>query len=171
MVVGFGRIAGGEQCNVIPNLVELRGSLRTLTRNTRTLALAQLREIADGVGQLTQTRIEMELGVSAPAVENDPTLTTLVEQVTTSLLGEQAVEHMPQPSVGSEDFAYYLEAVPGMMFRLGTRTPGKEASGLHTPTFDIDEAAIAIGVRIMVHAAIDWFDPARGEAVSLNSTP
>ncbi len=161
VVVGFGRISGGEMCNVIPNSVELLGTLRTLTKSTRTSALTQLRDIAHGMGQLTQTQIEMRLGESAPAVENDPEMTAHVHRVATDVLGRDAVEVLPQPSMGSEDFAYFLEHVPGVMFRLGTCAPGKEMTPLHTSTFDVDEAAIAVGVKTIVHTAIEWFDPAR----------
>ncbi len=161
VVIGFGRIAGGEQCNVIPSSVELRGTLRTLINATRISALTRLREIAQGVGQFTQTDIELQLGASAPAVENNPALTAHLAHIAADVLGADAGDMMTQPSVGSEDFAFYLDVVPGVMFRLGTRSPGQETTGLHTPTFDIDESAIAVGVRLLAQAAIAWFDPER----------
>ncbi|MFB3105980.1 MAG: M20/M25/M40 family metallo-hydrolase, partial [Pseudomonadales bacterium] len=81
--------------------------------------------------------------------------------IAADVLGADAIDMMTQPSVGSEDFAFYLDVVPGAMFRLGTRSPGQEMTALHTPTFDIDESAIAVGVRLLAQAAIAWFDPER----------
>jgi amidohydrolase len=158
IVIGFGRIVGGEQCNVIPDSVELRGTLRTLAHDTRTSAIQQLHEIAAGIGRTSQTQIEIGLGIGSPAVHNDAALIQHVERIARRLFGE-AVEVMTRPSMGAEDFAYYLDHVPGALVRLGTRSPGATTTGLHTAYFDVNEEVIRVGMQLMVQTAIEWFAP------------
>jgi amidohydrolase len=78
----------------------------------------------------------------------------LIETAARAVLGDRAIEAVEQ-SLGGEDFAWYLEKVPGALFRLGVRTPGDtRANDLHQGTFDVDEDAIGIGVRVLVAAAM-----------------
>ena len=156
VVIGFGSIHGGDQCNVIPETVRLRGTLRALTTETRRESLDRLKEIALAIGKASRTEITIEIGANAPPVINDVELTTLVRTAAGDQLGEGAVESMPQPSMGGEDFAYFVEHVPGVLARLGTDVPGKEPTGLHTPNFDVDEDVIRVGVKLMVRTAILW---------------
>jgi amidohydrolase len=156
IVIGFGRIAGGEQCNVIPDAVELRGTLRTLVDQTRTQAIEQLHEIAAGIGRATQTQIEVKLGIGTPPVNNDRTLTEHIIR-SAERLCLSAVEIMDRPSMGAEDFAYYLDHVPGALVRIGTLSPGATPTALHTSQFDVDEAALQVGIKLMVQASLEWF--------------
>ena len=156
VVVGFGSIRGGDQCNVIPDTVHLRGTLRTLTPETRRASLNRMLEIAQAIGTASQTEINIEIGANAPPVINDIALTRLVQSTAVRTLSESGVEIMRQPSMGGEDFAYYLEKVPGVLMRLGTAVPGKEPTGLHTPNFDVDEGVIRVGVRLIAEFALDW---------------
>lgn len=156
VVIGFGSINGGEQCNVIPDEVRLRGTLRTLTPETRAASLAQVKEIAKGVEFVSQTQIEIQIGANTPSVINDPTLADLVFAEIERGWGTQAAHRMHQPSMGGEDFAYYVQHVPGFLVRLGSRTPGNEATGLHTPNFDVDEEVIRHGARLMARVATSW---------------
>ena len=77
------------------------------------------------------------------------------------MLGKNAVEPIPPPSTGSEDFPYYLEHVPGAMFRMGTSSEQLGQEPLHSPRFDIDQRAIACGVRLMAATVSEYFDSAR----------
>jgi metal-dependent amidase/aminoacylase/carboxypeptidase family protein len=86
---------------------------------------------------------------NVPPTVNEAISTAMVEAAADRVLGTDAVVAAPQ-SLGGEDFAWYLHLVPGAMARLGTRTPGALAAGdLHQPTFDIDERAIGVGVRVL----------------------
>lgn len=157
VVVGFGSIHGGEQCNVIPDLVQLRGTLRALTPHTRAQALERLQELAEAIGLASRTRITIKTGVSTPPVINDCRVVELAERVMVDAIGTDNLEHMAQPSMGGEDFAYYLEHIPGALLRLGTCEAGKEPTGLHTPNFDVQEEVMRVGMRCMTRVAVEWF--------------
>jgi amidohydrolase len=91
---------------------------------------------------------------AVPPTVNAAASAALIANVTASLLGPEAVADTPQ-SLGGEDFAWYLNLVPGAMARLGSRTPGALVAGdLHQPTFDIDERAIGVGVRVLAGLAL-----------------
>ena len=93
-------------------------------------------------------KTELEYTRGVPPVVNDPECTELFRKAITAVLGEDAVSQTDQ-SLGGEDFAWYLDHVPGAMVRLGVRTPGvTHAPDLHTGAFDADERAIGVGARL-----------------------
>jgi metal-dependent amidase/aminoacylase/carboxypeptidase family protein len=79
----------------------------------------------------------------------------LMANVAGSLLGTDRVQWIERPSMGGEDFAFFLEQVPGVMFRLGSARDNILASGLHTPLFDIDERCLAIGAKLLATAVVE----------------
>lgn len=154
VVLTFGRITGGENPNVIPDTVELWGTMRTLDATVRRDTIEQIRQTADGVAEITGTKIEVSFHVSIPSVYNDADLTRLVWEQAEEIVGEEHVVLIGRPSMGSEDFACYLENVPGVMFRLGCSDDLASVKPLHTPEFDIDESALEIGVNILAQSVI-----------------
>jgi amidohydrolase len=154
VVLTIGRLRGGENPNVIPSTVELWGTLRTLDSTVRARIIEKIRQVARGVGEVTSTEIDLELQVSIPSVHNDAALTRLVWREAEEVVGADHVQLIARPSMGSEDFACFLQRVPGVMFRLGCSDDLASSKGLHTPMFDIDEKSLGIGVRIMARAAI-----------------
>ena len=86
----------------------------------------------------------------------------LIREAASDMLGNEQVDEIHRPSMGSEDFAVYLKHVPGAMFRVGSA--GGESSGfdLHTPTFDVDESALKIGAKILARTAMMWSEPGSG---------
>jgi amidohydrolase len=159
VVVSFGQIHGGQNANVIPEQVTLEGTLRTLSPKVRERTIANIRTIVDGIGRVTGTRLELSNLEGISSVDNDTELTELVGRVSRELLGPQQVAVMPRPSMGSEDFAAYLEHVPGTMFRLGCAGNQTPWPGLHTPTFDVDEKCIAVGAKILARSVVEWSKP------------
>jgi len=159
VVVSFGQIHGGQNANVIPEQVVLEGTVRTLDRKVRDKTLAQIRVLASGIEQVTGTKLEVCFERSTPSVYNDEVLTKLVAEVMVQLLGAENVVVLPRPSMGSEDFAIYLEHLPGTMFRLGAAGDDGPMPGLHTPTFDIDERCLAIGAKILACSVLQWAKP------------
>ncbi|MEM9185034.1 MAG: amidohydrolase [Planctomycetota bacterium] len=153
VVVTIGQVAGGDTANVIPESVTLRGTVRTLDAAVRRRTLDHIRHLCAGVSEITGTRIDVDFEVSIPSVDNDAALTRLVRSEAADLLGEAAVESLPRPSMGSEDFAVYGERAPLAMFRLGcsAEPPGP---GLHTPEFDIDERCLAVGAKLLARAVV-----------------
>lgn len=154
-VVAITQVHGGSTSNVIPDRVQLSGMVRCQGRDIRNHAVGHVAHLAEAVGDLTGTSIHVEFGVHLPGVENDPDLTDLVANIAGSLLGTDRVQWIERPSMGGEDFAFYLEHVPGTMFRLGCARDTTPASGLHTPLFDIDERCLAIGAKMLATAVVE----------------
>lgn len=154
VVVTIGQVTGGENANVIPEEVLLRGTIRSLDPNVRRQTMEHVCRLAEGIGTTTQTEIQVTFGVSADAVDNDPQLITTFRQVAAEVLGPDGVEEIPKASMGSEDFAFYLKHVRGAMLRLGCTSDSHGGSALHTPTFDIDEESLRIGAKMLARAAV-----------------
>lgn len=161
VVVTIGQMSAGHNANVIPDQVELRGTLRTLDRRIREQTIDHVGRIAAGVGQTCRTTIDVEFTEGTKSVHNDAGMTDLLRRSAADVLGAENLDAIPRPSMGSEDFAFYLERVPGAMFRLGCASPRAGRSGLHTPTFDVDEESLRIGAKILARAAVAWCDPSR----------
>lgn len=154
-VVAITQIEGGSTSNVIPDRVQMAGMVRSLGRDVRNHAVAHVSHLAESVGMMTGTKIHVEFGVHLPGVVNDSDLTDLVANIGGSLLGADRVQWIARPSMGGEDFAFYLEHLPGVMFRLGCSRDSTPASGLHTPLFDIDERCLSIGAKILATSAVE----------------
>lgn len=156
VVITIGQLIGGDNPNAIPETVELRGTLRTLQRDVREKTIAHIRQLARGIGEASGTRIEVTFAVGLFSVVNDAALTAIVSEAARQVVGEEQVQVIPRPSMGSEDFAAYINHVPGSMFRLGCASAQVGHSGLHTPTFDVDEEALRIGAKVLARSAIQW---------------
>lgn len=152
-VITIGTIQGGTVSNVIPEKVTISGSIRTIDRGHREVLEDHLHRIAAGICMTHGAHYQLVLERGAPSIHNDADITDLFEEVGTDVLGENGIYQIPLPSMGGEDFSFYLERVPGAMFRLGTATIAP-SHFLHSPNFDIDERAIAIGARILARSAL-----------------
>lgn len=161
VVFSVGRIEAGHSANVIPNTASLSGTLRSLDQESRQTAWETLEDVCEAIERETRVKVEMSMGASAPAVVNDSRLTDLLERSAAITLGPAAIDWIDQPSMGSEDFSYYLELIPGAMFRLGVAGDQVGHAPLHTSTFDIDQRAIAVGCKLFATAVVNYFDPMR----------
>ncbi|WP_037068093.1 amidohydrolase [Pseudonocardia acaciae] len=152
-VLVWGAVEAGQAANAVPQAGMLRGTLRTgdhqiwtelepLVRSLVTAILAPL-----GVGYVLDHR----RGV--PPVHNDALSAGLLHDAAVAALGPDGATGTEQSS-GGEDFAWYLEDVPGAMGRLGVWSGDGPRKDLHQPTFDLDERALPVGVRVLVHAAL-----------------
>ena len=152
-VLTISRFHGGDAYNVIPDQVELGGTIRTTDAEERTIIKQHMERVVNELARLYGARMHIDIDVAAgaPAVNNDPRLTKHVESVIRSFCGEEAVFHIPLPSMGSEDFGHYLEKIPGMLLRVGTRSAPENAYPLHSAHFDIDESAMAPAAALMAH--------------------
>ena len=159
VVVSFGQIHGGQNSNVIPEQVVLEGTVRTLDASIRERTIEHIRELAEGIEKVTRTQVEVTFEHGSPSVYNDTELTALVSSVAVQQLGAENVSMILRPSMGGEDFADYLDHVPGTMFRLGAAGEDAPWSGLHTPTFDVDERCLAVGAKILAHSVVQWSKP------------
>ncbi|WP_417849162.1 M20 metallopeptidase family protein [Thalassoglobus sp.] len=156
VVVSFGQINAGQNPNVIPDRVLVRGTLRTLREEVSKNTISHLERLARGVAEASGTSIHVRHHGGPPAVYNDPRLTEILTSSATAILGRENVQEIPKPSMGGEDFANYLCKVKGAMFRLGCASGDSPAPPLHSPLFDIDENALAIGAKILARSVIQW---------------
>jgi IAA-amino acid hydrolase len=153
-VVTVGTVHGGTQDNIIPEHVELTGTLRSLSNEVYGRIEGEIRR-ALGIVRALGGEYEVEFGHSFDVVDNDPELTAFVAGVAVDLLGAQAV--LPaEPVMTGEDFSALAENTPGCYMRLGSRFPGEPPRNLHDPHFDIDERALPIGTAILAEAALRY---------------
>ena len=155
MSLVWGAVEAGVAPNTIPRDGVLRGTVRMLSRDAWDGAEALVRGLVSEVVAPTGGVADVQYTQGVPPVVNDATSVGLLRAGTQSALGPEAADDTEQ-SLGGEDFAWYLDHVPGALARLGVRSPA--ATGplldLHQPTFDIDEDALAVGVRLLVHTAL-----------------
>ncbi|MCW2523496.1 MAG: N-acyl-L-amino acid amidohydrolase [Frankiales bacterium] len=142
----WGAAAAGSAANAIPRTGVLRGTLRMLDSELWESISLLVTELIHQIVAPTGVTAEIGYERGVPAVTNDPDLVAIQTAAATLALGAAAVAPTSQ-SMGGEDFAWYLRTVPGAMARLGTRIPGAEGGDLHQSSFDIDESALAVGVR------------------------
>ena len=148
LLLVFGQASAGTQYNVIPSEAVASGTLRVLDRDTWELAPKIVTQVIRDVIAPTGATVDIEYLRGRPPVVNDARAVGVLTTATTAALGPQGVAETPQ-SMGGEDFSWYLECVPGALARLGV---GRAAANvdLHRPTFDVDERAIAVGVRLLM---------------------
>jgi amidohydrolase len=155
----WGHVNAGTAANAIPDEGVVEGTVRCLDDDVWRSSVALIEDLVQSVAVPYGVTAKMEYLSAVPPTVNEPASATLVASAAAAVLGSDAVTETPQ-SLGGEDFAWYLHLVPGAMARLGTRTPGALTSGdLHQPTFDIDERAIGVGVRVLAALAARGDDP------------
>jgi amidohydrolase len=148
-VLTVGTIHGGQRHNILADTVELTGTLRTFEAPVREKAIALMHDAFRGACQAHGGRYELTFkDDDNPPVDNDRRLAEGVRPLLASL-GPVADQ---EPIMGAEDFAHYQRRVPGFFLFLGTGRPG--ATGNHTPTMDLDEAALPLGVAVL--AGLAW---------------
>ena len=148
-VLSITSFQGGNTTNVIPGEVKLMGTFRTTDEKWRSKAHELIRKISTELVQSMGAEIEAHIDVGYPALYNDEKLYLEARKKAESFVGmENVVE--TEMRMGAEDFAYYSQLIPGCFYRLGTGNKTKGiTSGVHTPTFNIDESAIEIGMGMM----------------------
>lgn len=153
VVVSIGEMSGGHSPNVIPESAELKGTLRALADKARVRAKEAMADIVAGVSKTTGCQIDLTFPLGCPGVMNDHAMNNCLREAATTFPEGLRVEEMVHPSMGGEDFAEYVQVVPGAMFRLGCR-PASGCSTLHSPHFDLDERALGVGVRLLTRAVV-----------------
>jgi amidohydrolase len=150
VVVTIGTIHGGFRYNVIAPQVELTGTVRSFDPKLRRELPGRIERIARGVASAFGAGVDATYHFGYPATVNDPAMTELGRQAAATVVGESGLVTLA-PLMGGEDMSYFLEAVPGCFAFVGSANPSR---GLdhphHSPGFDIDEAALPIGVQLLV---------------------
>lgn len=143
------KMRGSEAHNVIPEVAHFGGTLRTINKADRQTIRYHMRRTAERLGDLYGAEVELDIEDGAPPVINDETVVQNVEHTIREKFGEQAVYQIPQSSMGGEDFAFYLEHVPGAFVRVGTASSPETSFPLHHHQFDIDETPLGPTARLM----------------------
>jgi amidohydrolase len=154
-VVTLGTIAGGTQNNIVAGEVRLTGTLRTTNPQVRERSRARIRAIVEGVCQSLGAEGELEIIPGYSALINHDSVVDLIAQEAEALLGEAGIVWKDKPSMGAEDFAFFLQERPGAFYNLGCGNPDKGiTAALHAKNFDIDEDCLPIGVAVQVASAL-----------------
>ena len=150
-VVTVGSIHGGQAANVIPEEVEISGTIRYEDASVQTQIHAEM-ERALATARTLGGDYEFKLQVGGKPIINDERIVALIKQVAADLLGAEQIKP-GEKGMGAEDFSVFTSMAPGAMFRLGCLIEGDERRG-HNPLFDLDEGCLPIGAAILAEAAL-----------------
>jgi len=150
VVIAVGRIDGGYRRNVIADRTSLQGTIRCLDENVRRSVPERIERIVAGICAAHRASHEVQLIHGYPSVHNDAALTAKVMDIGRGVAQIDSVVELDVPTMGAEDFAYFAQAVPGCMIRLGCASPDDpHPASLHSPEFNLDERALATGVALL----------------------
>ena len=158
-VLSFGRFIADGVTNVIPNEVTIQGTYRCMDEEWREDGLRRMVKMAEGIAEAMGATCEFEVVKGYPFLKNHPELTRRMKAAAIAYMGQENVIDLDLWMAG-EDFAFYSQVVDSCFYRLGTRNEAKGiVSGVHTPTFDIDEQALEIGPGLMAWLALEELNP------------
>ena len=160
VVLSFGAIKGGIRYNIIPDRVELVGTIRSFEPDMRETVLSGLRSMAEHIAAANGATVELQVPSDEgnPVVVNDPALTARTHASLMRAAGADKVIEV-DPITGAEDFAYYAQQVPSVFFFVGATPPDRDMKGVasnHSPDFFVDEAALPLGTRAMLQVSLDY---------------
>lgn len=157
-VISIGRINSGIRENIIPETLEMSGTIRTFDVEMQKLIHEKIKLTATKIAESTGAQAVVTIDKKMPVTFNNEKLTNQMVNSLKRAAGENNVNEIP-PDTGSEDFAYYLEKVPGMFFFVGAcplnADPAKAASH-HTPDFMMDEGSMSVGLKAMLQLTVDY---------------
>jgi hippurate hydrolase len=164
-VISVSMIHAGEAVNVIPDHAELRGTVRTFTIETLDLIESRMRELAQGISAAFGASVEFEFKRNYPPTINHAAETRFCQDVMGELVGTDNV-HDFEPTMGAEDFSYFLQEKPGCYVVIGNGEGDHRATGhglgpctLHNPNYDFNDQLLPIGAAYWVRLAEQWLKP------------
>ncbi len=161
-VVTVGAIHAGRASNVIPETAELTGTIRATTPASRALLVGELQRMALAVADTHRLVANVRIVDGTPAVVNTVDGAAWAAGAVREVLGDQALVPLGTTNMGGEDFAFYLEKMPGCFLRIGAREPGGEHRAAHTPRFYPAEDALFIGSAVLAQCARAAASPSSG---------
>ncbi len=161
-VVTIGSIHGGNRSNIIPEQVEMLGTVRTLTAADEDLVFRRIREIVENTAKAAGATATLELPYSShyPVTFNNEELTAAMLPTLQRSAGKENVILTP-PETGAEDFSFFAQKVPGLYFYIGVLPPGKDkkdSAPHHTPEFYVDESGFKTGIRTLSNLVLDYME-------------
>lgn len=162
IVVTIGSLHAGTIANVIPETATLAGTVRTFDAVVRRHIAERLPALIEGVAGAMRATVDVRYEFGYPALINDAVMADLVREVARQVVGETKLIERGA-TMGGEDMAYFLQEVPGCFFRIGSNNPERGLiHGHHHPRFDIDEAALPVGVAMLASVALRYLDQQPG---------
>lgn len=152
-VVTVGAVHAGQAANVIPETATLSGTVRATTPESRALLLGELERIALAVAATHLLRAEVRLTEGTPPVVNSAEAAAWAAAAVREVLGDRALVPLGTTNMGGEDFAFYLERIPGCFLRIGARESGGERIAAHSPRFQPAEEALFVGAAVLARCA------------------
>ncbi len=153
VVISFGKISGGNAFNVIAERVKLLGTVRCLDSKLYEKLPQWIEKIVKNIASTHGAQACVNLRSIAPPVYNDPDLTHLLSNCAKNFIDEENIVYLETPSLGAEDFAFFLQDVPGTMFRLGV-SGENGCAPLHSGYFSLDERSLELGIKILCQTII-----------------
>jgi len=157
-IVSVGRISGGVRSNVIPDSVEMEGTIRTFDAAMREQIHMRIERTARMIAESAGASVEFKLTYGYPATINDPDLTEKMLPTLQRVAGEGGLAPL-QPQTVAEDFSYFANETPGLYLLLGNGEPGVDSQTIpsnHSPLFDMYEPGMELGVRALSHLVVDY---------------
>jgi len=161
--VTVGRFSGGTAHNVIAETARLEGTIRSTHAEVRKRIIAGLERMAHGVAELHRAQVKITNREGYPPVINTPREVAWAREAAAAVVGPEGVAHQLHPSLGGEDFAFYLQKVPGCFVRFGAAKEGLEGVPAHSPRFDFDERVLPIGAAFLATVARKALQNLQGE--------
>lgn len=154
-VITVGMIQAGTAVNIIPDTATIRGTARTLDERTRQYLIKALERRAAGIAQANDCKLRFNFSDGYPPLVNDPALADFIAVTARQAFGPDRYFPAAKPSMGGEDFSYYLRQVPGCFFLLGLRPPSMEVHPpLHSDRFNFNDQTLPTGVRMFIELAL-----------------
>jgi amidohydrolase len=159
-VVTIGKITGGVRSNIIPETVEMQGTIRTLDSKMQELVHAKIKQIAENIATGMGVKADVQITKLYPVTYNDPKLTAWAAPFIERVTGKEKAKVIPAVT-GAEDFSFYAQKVPGFFFFVGgmplNADPNK-TSAHHTPDFYIDESGMLTGLKAMLNLTVEYLN-------------
>jgi amidohydrolase len=153
-VLSFGKFIANGATNIIPDVAVLEGTFRTMNEPWREKAHGLMKHMAETIAQSMGATCEFTVLKGYPFLVNDEDVTARARQAAVEFLGEENVVDL-ESRMTAEDFAYFSQVLPACFYRLGTGNAARNiTSGIHTPTFDIDEDSLETGMGLMAYLAV-----------------
>lgn len=152
-VVTVATMHAGQALNVIPERATLGGTLRAVDPDTRALLATSVRALAEGIADAHGLVATVRLTLGPPPIVNPETPVKWARAAVESLLGNEALVPLGITNMAGEDFAYYMERIPGCFMRIGARLPGEAAIAAHTPQFHAAEGSLFVGAAVLAESA------------------
>jgi amidohydrolase len=154
-VLSFGKVVADGAVNVIPDTVQLEGTFRTMNEEWRKKAHQLIEQIASGITASMGGNCRVEVRHGYPVLHNHEGITRFAKEKAEGFLGKENVEEM-DIRMTAEDFAWFAQSIPAMMYRLGVRASGsEEVFPLHTPGFRVDESSLETGISLLAYLAAE----------------